>query len=175
MYSQAQRKRQNYNLIAFGYLVSTSAILNETRGKITCCRLPQCMHMLSRKDLNLTELETVRESRTLKTVVTANGEVQTNEEATVYVCGLDLIVTVQEDTPAVLYLGKLCEVHGYSYEWTSGKKPTWQKIQCNTKNYVPIVVPGLSTGPSRDSSTSTYHRIEGEMTLRHPCPANARK
>ena len=59
------------------------------------------------------------------TVVTANGEVQTNEEAQVYVHDLDLLVTVQilDDTPAVLSLGKLCEEHGYTYEWASGQKP----------------------------------------------------
>ena len=59
------------------------------------------------------------------TVVTANGEVQTNEEAQVYVHDLDLFVTVQilDDTFAVLSLGKLCEEHGYSCEWASGQKP----------------------------------------------------
>ena len=58
-------------------------------------------------------------------VVTANGEVQTNEEAQVYVHDLGLFVTVQllEDTPAVLPLGTLCEEHGYSCEWFSGQKP----------------------------------------------------
>ena len=83
------------------------------------------MHMLSRKDLNSAELETFRVSRNPTTVITANGEVQTNEEATLYVYDLDLFVTVQilEDTPAVLSLGKLCEDQGYSHEWTSGRKP----------------------------------------------------
>ena len=59
------------------------------------------------------------------TVVTANGEVQTNEEAQVYVHDLDLFVTVQilDDTLAVLSLSKLCEEHGCSYEWASGQKP----------------------------------------------------
>ena len=44
------------------------------------------------------------------TVITANGEVQTHEETTVYVKELDifLIMKVLEDTPAVLSLGKLC-------------------------------------------------------------------
>ena len=46
------------------------------------------MHMLSRKDLNSAELDTVRVSRTPTTGMTANGEVQTNEEATVYVYDL---------------------------------------------------------------------------------------
>ena len=69
------------------------------------------MHMLSRKDVNSTELETVRASTSPTTVVTANGEVLTKEEATVYVKELDFFVTVMlfEDTPAVLVLGKLCE------------------------------------------------------------------
>ena len=77
-----------------------------------------------------------------------------------YVKELDLFVTVKllDDTPAVLSLGKLCEDHGYSFEWTRGQSPHLSKhgsiIQCNTGNYVPIVVPGLSTGSS-SSTTST--------------------
>ena len=49
---------------------------------------------------------------------TANGEVQTNEEAQVYVQDLDLFVIVQllEETQSVLSLGKLCSEHGCSYE-----------------------------------------------------------
>ena len=43
------------------------------------------MHMISKKDLNDAELETVTISRSPTTVITANGEVQTHEEATVYV------------------------------------------------------------------------------------------
>ena len=41
------------------------------------------MHMTSKKDLNSAELETVTTSRSPTTVITANGEVQTYEEATV--------------------------------------------------------------------------------------------
>ena len=43
------------------------------------------MNVLSRKDLNSAELETVRVSKSPRTVVATNREVQTNEEATVYV------------------------------------------------------------------------------------------
>ena len=43
------------------------------------------MHMISKKDLNSAELETVTKSRSPMTVITANGEVQPNEDATVYV------------------------------------------------------------------------------------------
>ena len=107
------------------------------------------MHMVSRKDLNSAEVETVRISNNPTTVVTANGEVQTKEDAAVYVKELDFLVTVMllEDTPAVLSLGKLCEDHGYSYEWTSGQKPHLikdsRRIKCSTENCVPIVVPGF--------------------------------
>ena len=56
-------------------------------------------------------------------VLTANGEVHTNEEAQVH--DLNLFVTVQllEETPAVLSLGKLCSEHGCSYEWKNGETP----------------------------------------------------
>ena len=51
-------------------------------------------------------------------MVTANGEVQTHEEAQVYVHDHGLFVTAQilEDTPAVLSLGELFEEHGYPNE-----------------------------------------------------------
>ena len=80
------------------------------------------MHMLSKKDLSSDEMDTLRRSRNPTRAVTANGEVQTNEEAQVYVHDLDLFVTVQlfEEMPAVLSLGKLCSGHGCSYEWKNG-------------------------------------------------------
>ena len=65
---------------------------------------------------------------------------------------------VLENTPAVLSLGKLCDENGYSYEWINGQKPHLIKngirIICNTENFVPIVVPGLSSSSSGSSSTS---------------------
>ena len=83
------------------------------------------MHMLSEKVLTSEGLDTLGRSRNSTVVVPATGEVQTNEEAQVYVHHLGLFVTVQllEDTPAVLSLGTLCEEHGYSHEWVSGRKP----------------------------------------------------
>ena len=73
---------------------------------------------------NSAELETIRTSRSPTTVMTANGEVQTKEEATVYVKQLDLFVKFMllEETPAVFTLEKLCEDHGYAYHWISGQK-----------------------------------------------------
>ena len=64
---------------------------------------------------------------------------------------------VLDNTPAVLSLGKLCDENGYSYEWINGQKPHLIKdgirIICNTENFVPIVVPGLSSSSSGSSST----------------------
>ena len=84
-----------------------------------------------------------------------------------HVHDLDLCLTVQilEDAPTVLSLGKLCGDHGYSYECASGQKTLFflkgRQIQWNTENYVPIVVPGLSTGLASSSmstsSTSVSH------------------
>ena len=63
----------------------------------------QYAHMVSKKDVNKAELETVRISKNPIMVVTAKGEVQT-KEATVYVRELGLFVTVMllGDAPAVL-------------------------------------------------------------------------
>ena len=59
----------------------------------------------------------------------------------------------------MLSLGKLCDENGYSYEWINGQKPhlieNGIRIQCNTENFVPIVVPGLSTSSSSRSHPST--------------------
>ena len=119
------------------------------------------MHMISKKDLNDAEMDTLTKSCSPTTVITSNGEVQTHEEATVHVKELDIFLTVKvlENTPAVLSLGKLCEENGYSYEWINGQKPHLIKygirIQCNTENFVPTVVPGLSARSSSNSHLST--------------------
>ena len=119
------------------------------------------MHMISKKDLNSAELETVTTSRSPTTVITANCEVQTNEEAAVYIKELGVFLTMEvlDDTPAVLSLGKLCDEHGCSYEWINGQKPhlieNGIRIQCHTENFVPIVVLGLSTSSSSSLQTST--------------------
>ena len=72
------------------------------------------MHMIIKNDLNSAELETLTTSRSPMTVFTANGEVHTNEEATVYVRELKKFLTMKvlQNTPAVLSLGKLCDEHG---------------------------------------------------------------
>ena len=77
-----------------------------------------------------------------------------------YAKELDIFLTMKvlENTPAVLSLGKLCDENGYSYEWINGQKPHLIKdgirIICNTENFVPIVVPGLTSSSSTSSSSS---------------------
>ena len=96
------------------------------------------MHMISNKDLNSAEMDTLTKSCSPTIVITANGEVQTPEEATVYVKELDIFLTMKvlDNTPAVLSLGKLCDEHRYSYELINGQKPHLNKngirIPCNT-------------------------------------------
>ena len=130
------------------------------------------MHMISLKDLRDAEMDPLTKSCNPTIVISANGEVQTHEEATVYVKELDIFLTMKvlENTPAVLSLGKPCDENGYSYEWINGQKPHLVKngirIPCNTENFVPIVVPGLSSSSSgSDSSTSkTVSRQESDCS-----------
>ena len=118
------------------------------------------MHMINKKDLSKAEMDTLTKSCSPTIVITANGEVQTHEEAIVYVKELDVFLTMKvlENTPAVLSLGKLCDENGYSCEWINGHKPHLIKngirIICNTEKFVLIVVPGLSSSSSGSSSTS---------------------
>ena len=106
------------------------------------------------------KMDTLTKSCSPTIVITANGEVQTHEEAIVYVKELDKMLTMKvlENTPAVLSLGKLCDENGYSYEWINGRKPHLIKngirMICKTENFVPIVGPGLSSSSSGSLSTS---------------------
>ena len=139
------------------------------------------MHMNSKKDLNETALETVRISKNPIMVVTANGEVQTKEETTVFVRELDLFVTVmlRENTPAVLSLGKLCQEYGYSYHSTSGQKPhlikNGKKFHCDTSNHAPLVVPGLSTSSSTSSTSPTSSSQETVTDTEIPATRRSEK
>ena len=50
------------------------------------------MHMISKKDLSNAEMDTLTKSFSPSIVITASGEVQTHEEATVYVKELDIFL-----------------------------------------------------------------------------------
>ena len=90
-YPEAQRKEQNdlFSLTEVWRLPAPSVMKPEERDFVVDSGTST--HMLSRKDLNSAELETVRVSESPTRVVTANGEVQTNDEATVYVKAIGFI------------------------------------------------------------------------------------
>ena len=98
------------------------------------------MHMASKRDFNYAELETMRTSRSPTTVMTANGEVQAREEATIFVKQLDLFVKVMllEVLPQ-FFPDKLCEDHGYTYLCMKPQKPKTKikiGIRRSTKRYI---------------------------------------
>ena len=74
----------------------------------------------------------------------AGGTIRTTEQAFVYVKDLDMF----EDSPAALYLGTLCEEHGYAYEWKEGRSPNLYKndqiIHCKSDSFVTLVAPGVT-------------------------------
>ena len=138
------------------------------------------MHMISKKDLSDAEMDTLTKSCSPTIVITANGELQTHEEATVYVKELDIFLTMKvlENTSAVLSLGKLCDENGFSYERINGQKPhlilNWIRIRCNKENFVPIVAPGLSSSSSGSSSTSkTPSRQESQSSSSSPTSSSS--
>ena len=78
-------------------------------------------------------------------IMTSNGLVQANRDATVYINDLDIFLCVRlfEDSPAVLSLGMSCEVMGFSYFWNAGEQPSLTKdgvsTKCRSDNHVPVV------------------------------------
>ena len=123
-------------------------------------------------------MDTLTKSCSSTIVITANGEVHTHEEAIVYVKELDIFLTMKvlENTPAVLSLGKLCDENGYSHEWINGQKPLLIensiRIQCNTENFVPIVVPGLSSSSSSNFLCSTSMTLS-RQEIDHPTSSSS--
>ena len=84
------------------------------------------MHLISKKDLSDAEMDTFSISCSPTIVVNANGEVQTHEEAIVYVKELDIFLTMEvlENTTAVLSLGKLCDENGLFQRMDQWSKTT---------------------------------------------------
>ena len=118
------------------------------------------MHMISKKDLSKAEMDTLTKSCSPTIVITANGEVQTHEEAIVYVKELEKFLTMKvlENTPAVYYRSE-------SFAMKTGIPTNGSRVKnhislkngiriiCNTENFVPIVVPGLTSSSSTSSSS----------------------
>ena len=133
-YPETQGKRQIYLVLAYRKKVSPcpSEIKPEEREFVVDSGAS--MHMLSRKDLNSAVLETVRISKSQTTVVTANGEVQTDEEATVYARELDLFVTCRRYTDSSLTVKTLRRSPG-SYQWADEYNAT-RRTACRSLSLV---------------------------------------
>ena len=153
------KKRSHNLLLAEAWVVSAPSSTNPEERQFVIDS-GASMHTLSKKDLSLGELDTFKRSRTSITVVTANGEVQTNEEAQVYVHDLHIFVPVQllEDTPAVLSLGKLCKEHGHTHEWPNGSEPRLTKNGNQTF---------CRTRTSSHWSIHDHHRVQPQLLSRH--------
>ena len=114
-------------------------------------------------------MDTLRRSSNPTTVMTASG-LQTNEKVQVCVHDLNLFVTMQllEETPAVPSLGKLCSEHGCSYEWKNGETPrltqNGKTITCFMNNFVPLVVPRLSSSSSSGSASTSRPKDQSKSS-----------
>ena len=149
--AEKRTKLHSSRLQRFG--VHQSAILNETRGLRICKRFRSLDDHAEQARSEFSGTGDIRVSRNPTLVITANGEVQIDEEATVYVYEKDLFVTAQilEGYASSSVARKTAKITNTPMSsrpvvknHTSFKTAV---IQCNTGNYVPIVVPGLSTGP----------------------------
>ena len=87
--SKIKGEKQSSILLTFGKLVPicTSNLLLEEREFVVDSSAS--MHMISKKDLNDAEMDTLTKSCSPTIVITANGEVQMHEEATVCVKKLE--------------------------------------------------------------------------------------
>ena len=137
------------------------------------------MHMISRKDLNSPEMDTLTKSCSPTIVITANGEVQTHEEATVFVKELDIFLTMKVSSKT---RQQYCRLESFAMNMdtpvsgSNGHKPHLIKngirIQCNTKNFVPIVVPALSTSSSSSLPSSTS-MTPSRQEIDHPASSSS--
>ena len=135
--SSKMKDKATFNSLAKAWVMPVPSSKKARRARIRCRFLSIDAHA-EQKGLELKW--TGNPSKIQEPHNRGNGqwEVQSNEEARVYVHDLDLFVAVQllEDTPAVQSLGKLCEKHGYTHEWPVVKSRIWpsngKSIPCKT-------------------------------------------
>ena len=140
------------------------------------------MQMISKKNLSDTEMDTLTKSCSPMRVITAKGEVQTHEEATVYVKEFDIFLTMKVSKTRqqycrsesfamktdILMNGSMVKKH-ISFKTGFGHCATRElrsccgsrlvisfkngnRILCNTENFVSVAVPGLSNSSSGSDS-----------------------
>ena len=130
------------------------------------------MQMISKKDLHDAEMDTLTKSCSPTIVITASGEVQTHEEAGYSVCQrIGYILDYEsprKHASSIVGWKSFAMKTDILFEWINGQKPHLIKngirIQCNTENFVPIVVPGLSTS----SSSGSYHSTSSSSSSSSP-------
>ena len=114
------------------------------------------VHMMSKKDSSSCELDTLRRSRKPNFCTNAYKRGGTSFRSRSQFLRDSAII---RRCACCLSLGKLCIDHGYSYEWVRGQKPRLTKegktIVCKTDNFVPLVIPGLSTSSGSNSSSTS--------------------
>ena len=96
--------RESNILLTFGKIgVCLHQILNLRNENLLWTPERRCTRSV-KKDFNSVEMDTLTTSCSPTKVFTANGEVQTHEEATVYVIELEIFLTLKvlENTPAVV-------------------------------------------------------------------------
>ena len=122
------------------------------------------MRMISTKDLNSAELETLMTSRSPTTVITANGEVQTHEDATVHVKELDIFLT--NESP-----------RGYASSFIARKESFAMNTDTHTsgstvKNHISLKTGFARNAIRRTSFRSWFHACHRVLPqacfLRHP-------
>ena len=108
--SKIKGEKQSSILLTFGKMCLPASNLKPEEREFVVDS-GASMHMISKKDLNSAEMDTLTKSCSPTIVITANGEVQTHEEATVYVKELDIFLPRKSSRirQAVLSLGKLCD------------------------------------------------------------------
>ena len=141
----------------------------------------QCIWSAKRTWVMLKLIDTLTKSCSPTIVITANGEVQTHEEATVYVKEFGYIRDYESPRK---HASSIIARKGLRWKRIFLWMDQWSKnhislkdgirIMCNTENFVPIVVPGLSNSSSwSDSSTSRTLSRQG-VIARHILPARLR-
>ena len=133
----------------------------------------------AKKDSNSAEMDTLTTSRSPTTLKAANGEVQTREEATVLCQRIGYIL--DNESPggyvssfiarkALRRTRILLWMDQWSINHISFKNGI--RIQCNTENFVPIVVPGLSTSSSSSFPSSTS-MTPSRQEIDHPTSSSS--
>ena len=137
------------------------------------------MHMVSNKDRNSGELETMRTSRSPTTVMTANGEVQNKRRSHGKCQSIGPIHDgyVSWRNTCSSFTGSSVRIMGTPSTEPAAKNRISPKmareIDSNISNYVSFVVPGLSTSssatPTPTSSSSRLERLDSELFEEWEC------